>query len=150
MSTKREKAPGEIPAERAEQGSSPINQKLVQPSKPQKHRWAKRGIRIGAGFLAIVVLLLLSYVAALAIDIGPVTAYRMLTSGDSNINTYKIFPQRAVATGGSGSTLQQAPLANFPTTITYSYHGSQYTTRLSDLRSLSQLNSFRLVRVLFS
>src|SRR5271157_2204642 len=101
MSTKREKAPGETPAERAEQGSSPMNQKPVQPPKPQKHGWTKRGIKIGAGFLVIVVLLLLSYVAALAIDIGPVTAYRMLSSGDSNIYTYKIFPQRAVATGGS-------------------------------------------------
>lgn len=58
----------------------------------------KKGVKIGGGFLVIAVLLWLSYVAALAIDIGPVTAYRMLTSGNSNIYTYTIFPQRAIAT----------------------------------------------------
>ena len=78
--------------------------------------------------------------------IGPVTAYRMLTSGDSNIDTYKIFPQRAIATGGSVSVLQQASLANFPTTITFSYNGSQYTTRLSDLFAQTDTQAFIVIR----
>jgi CubicO group peptidase (beta-lactamase class C family) len=124
-----------------------VNQKPVQPPKPQKKRsWAKRGIKIGAGVLVIAVLLVLSYVAALAIDIGPVTTYRMLTNLDSNITTYKIFPYRTIATGGSVSALKTASLANFPTTITYSYHGSQYTTRLSDLFAQTDTQAFIVIR----
>ena len=83
-----------------------MNQKSVQPPQQKKHLWIKRGIKIGGGLLVLAVLLVLSYIAALAIAVGPVTAYRIETSGDSNINTYKIFPQRAIATGGSVSTLK--------------------------------------------
>src|SRR6266567_9119648 len=107
-----------------------MNHKSVQPPQQKKKRfWTKRGMKIGGGLLVVAVLLVLSYVAALAIAIGPVTAYRMLTNLNSNIYTYKIFPQRAIATGGSVSALKQASLANFPETITFSYNGSHYTTR---------------------
>ncbi len=123
-----------------------MNQKSVQPPQQKKHLWTKRGIKIGGGLLVLVVLLVLSYFAALAIAIGPVTAYRIETSGDSNINTYKIFPQRAIATGGSVSTLKQASLANFPTTITFEYNGSHYTTRLNDLFAQTDTQAFIVIR----
>src|SRR5215467_5512225 len=146
MSTNTERAPVATPAERAAQGIMPMNHKLVQPPQQKKRLWTKRGIKIGGGSLVVLVLLLLSYVAAVAVAIGPVTAYRMLTNLDSNIYTYKIFPQRAIATGGSVSTLQQASLANFPTMITYSYHGSQYTTRLNDLFAQTNTQAFIIIR----
>lgn len=145
MSTKPKRTPLETPAERAAPGSTQVNQKPVQPPKPQKRRWAKRGIKIGAGVLVIAVLLVLSYVAAAVIYLDPVTAYRMQTSGDSNIYTYQIFPQRAIATGGSVSTLPQASLADFPTTITYSYYGS-HTARLSDLLAQTDTQAFIVIR----
>ncbi len=124
-----------------------MNQKSVQtPQQNKKRFWTKRGMKIGGGLLVVAVLLVLSYIAALAIDIGPVTAYRMLTSGDTNIYTYKIFPQRAIATGGSVSALKQASLANFPATITFSYNGSHYTTRLNDLFAQTDTQAFIVIR----
>jgi CubicO group peptidase (beta-lactamase class C family) len=124
-----------------------MNQKRVQPPQQKKKRfWTKRGMKIGGGLLVVAVLLVLSYVAALAIAIGPVTAYRMLTNLNSNIDTYKIFPQRAIATGGSVSALKQASLANFPETITFSYNGSHYTTRLSDLFAQTDTQAFIIIR----
>ena len=93
----------------------------------------------------LAVLLVLSYVAAELIYLDPVTAYRIETNGDSNINTYKIFPQRAIATGGSVSVLKTGSLANFPTTITYSYDGS-HTARLSDLLAQTDTQAFIVIR----
>jgi len=136
-----------FPQKNTEMNQKLMNQKRVHPPQQKKQRWwAKRGIKIGGGLLVVAVLLVLSYIALLAIDIGPVTAYRMLTSGNSNIYTYTIFPKRAIATGGSVSTLQQASLASFPTTITYSYHGSQYTTRLNDLLVWADTQAFIVIR----
>ena len=112
----------------------------------QQRLWAKKAMKIGGGLLGLAVLLVLSYLAALAIAIRPVTAYRMLTSGDSNIDTFKIFPQRAIETAGSVSTLKQASLANFPSTITFSYNGSQYTTGLSDLFAQTDTQAFIVIR----
>jgi len=101
-------------------------------------------IRLALG-LGVAVLLVLSYYAALVIYLGPATYYRILTNGDSNIDTYKIFPQRAIATGGSVSVLPQASLANFPTTITYSYYGS-HTARLTDLLAQTDTQAFLVIR----
>lgn len=66
--------------------------------RQQKQRsWVQTALRVGGGLLVLVVLLVVSYFAANAIALDPVTAYRMHTSGDSNIYTYTIFPQRAIA-----------------------------------------------------
>jgi hypothetical protein len=123
-----------------------MNEKSMQPPQQKKHLWIKRGLKIGGVLAVLLVLGYIGYFAALAIDIGPVTAYRIETSGDSNINTYKIFPQRAIATGGSISTLKQASLANFPTTITFEYNGSHYTTQLNDLFAQTDTQAFIVIR----
>jgi CubicO group peptidase (beta-lactamase class C family) len=107
---------------------------------------SRRGIRIGGGLLGLAVIILLVYVVALALVIGPVTAYRVLTSGDSNINTFKIFPQRPIATGGIVSTLKRASLADFPATIAFSYNGSQYSTGLDDLFAQTNTQAFIVIR----
>ena len=116
------------------------------PQQNKKRFWAKRGMKIGGGLLGLAVLLVLSYLAALFIATGPVTAYRMMTTGDSTIDTYTIFPHRAIATGGSVSTLKQGSLANFPATITFAYLGRQYTTRLSDLFAQTGTKAFIVIR----
>jgi len=96
--------------------------------------------------VGIAALIFLIYQVAIAVEIGPVTAYRMETSGDSNIYTYKIFPQRAIATGVSVSALKQASLASFPTSITYSFNGNQYTTGLDELFAQTDTQAFIVVR----
>jgi CubicO group peptidase (beta-lactamase class C family) len=142
-----QREPFETPSEQAAQRSKLMNQNGMQPPQQKKQRWwSKRGMKIGGGFLVMVVLLVLSYIAAVAIAIGPITAYRMLTSLDSNIYTYKIFPQRAIATGGSVSTLKQASQVNFPTTITFSYNGSHYITGLKDLFAQTDTQAFIVIR----
>ncbi len=124
-----------------------MSQKNVRTSQQQKKRlWAKRGMKMGAGLLGLAVLLVLSYVAALMIAMGPETAYRMLTNGDSTIDTYKMFPYRTIATGGSVSALKTGSLANFPATVTFSYNGSQYTSRLSDLFAQTDTQAFIVIR----
>jgi CubicO group peptidase (beta-lactamase class C family) len=124
-----------------------VHQQTVQPPLPQKGRvWAGRGAKLGGGLVGVGVLLVFLYVAALAVANDPATAYRQVTSGDSNISTYQIFPQRAIAPGGSVSTLQQASLATFPTTITYAFQGQQYTTGLDDLFAQTDTQAFIVVR----
>ncbi len=145
MSTELKKAFPETQAEQAELWNKPMTQKAARP--PQRQRlWERRGIKIGAGFLAMALLLVVSYFTALAIYLDPVTAYRMVTSGDSNINTYKIFPQRAVANGGPVSTLNTATLANFPSSVTYSYDGRQYSIGLNDLFATTDTQAFIVIR----
>ena len=122
-----------------------MNKPSVKPPQQKKRRWAKRGIKMSAGVLVLAVLLVIGYFAAEVIYLDPVTAYRIETSGGSNIYTFKIFPQRAIATDGSVSTLQHASLANFPTTITYSYYGS-HTARLSDLLAQTDTQAFIVIR----
>ncbi|MGO8948223.1 MAG: serine hydrolase domain-containing protein [Ktedonobacterales bacterium] len=117
-----------------------------QQSQQQKSRfWPKRGLKIGIGILGSAVLLVLAYAAALVIVLGPVTAYRMMTNLNSNIYTYKIFPARTIAPSGSVSTLKQGSLANFPQTISYSYDGLHYTTRLSDLLAQTDTQAFIVI-----
>ncbi len=122
-----------------------MNHKRVQPPQQKKRLWAKRGIKIGAGVLVVAVLLVIGYYAAEVIYLDPVTFSRIETSGDSNIYTYQIFPQRAIATGGSVSVLPEASLTNFPTTITYSYYGS-HTARLSNLLAQTDTQAFIVIR----
>jgi CubicO group peptidase (beta-lactamase class C family) len=124
-----------------------IDPQTVDKRQKEKQRsWAKRGLRIAGGLLGLAVLLVISYFAAAAIAIGPVTEYRMASDGDSNIYSYKIFPQRLIATGTSVSTLKQASLVNFPTTITFDYNGTQYTTGLDDLFAHTDTQAFIVVR----
>jgi CubicO group peptidase (beta-lactamase class C family) len=108
--------------------------------------WAKIVVITGGILLGLPLLLVVGYYAAKAIALDPVTAYRIETSGGSNIYTYKIFPQRAIAPGGSVSTLKQASLENFPSTITYEAYGSQYTTGLNDLLVQTDTQAFIVVR----
>ncbi len=108
--------------------------------------WAKRAMRIGGILLGLAALVVVGYFTAKAIALDPVTAYRMEISGDSNIYTYKIFPQRAVAPSGSVSTLKQASLGNFPTTITFTYYGTQYTGGLDELFAQTDTQAFIVVR----
>jgi CubicO group peptidase (beta-lactamase class C family) len=123
-----------------------MNQTSVKPPQQKNRLWAKRGIKMSAGVLVIAVLLVIGYFAAEVIYLDPVTAYRIETSGGSNIDTYKIFPQRAIATGGSVSVLPQASLANFPTTISFGYQGRQYTSRLTDLLAQTDTQAFIVIR----
>ena len=73
----------------------------VRPPEQQREKksrfWPQRGMKIGAGALGGAVLLVLGYLAALVVALGPVTAYRMMTNLNSDINTYKIFPTRTIA-----------------------------------------------------
>jgi CubicO group peptidase (beta-lactamase class C family) len=87
-----------------------------------------------------------SYVVAVMIAVGPATAYRLATSGGSNIYTYKNFPQRTIARGGSVSSLKQGNIATLPATITFSYNGRQYTARLSDLLAQTDTQAFIVIR----
>jgi len=123
-----------------------MSQRSVRIPQQKKRWWAKWGLKMSAGLLGLVVLLVLSYLAALMIDMGPETAYRMITNGDSTPDTYKIFPYWTIATGGSVSALKTASLANFPATVTFSYNGSQYTSRLTDLFAQTDTQAFIVIR----
>ena len=46
----------------------------------------------------------------------------------------------------SGNTVTVASTANFPATITFSYHGSHYTTRLNDLFAQTDTQAFIVIR----
>jgi CubicO group peptidase (beta-lactamase class C family) len=124
-----------------------MSKRSVQiPQQGTQRLWTRRGIKVGGGVIAFAVLLVLSYIAALLIVLGPVTAYRIATSGDSNINTYKIFPQRAIAHGGPVSALEQGSPATFPPTITFSYNGRHYTTGVRDLLAQTDTQAFIVIR----
>ena len=120
-------------------------------TQEQKRFWhmrgVKRGMKIGGGVLGSALLLLLTYAVALMVALGPVTSYRMMTNLDSNFQTYKIFPQRPIARGGQVSALKQGNLAAFPTTITisYTFNGQHYTTRLSDLLAQTDTQAFIVI-----
>ncbi len=110
------------------------------------HSWAIRGLKLVGCLLGLAALLVVGYFAAEVVYLGPVTAYRIETTGDTNIYTYKIFPQRPVAAGASVSSLKQANSANFPATITYEAYGSQSTTSLDDLLAQTDTQAFIVVR----
>ena len=98
------------------------------------------------GVLGGAVLLVLGYLAALVIALGPVTAYRMMTNLNSNINTYKIFPARTIARSGPVSTLPPGSLSDFPQTLTFSYNGIHYSTGFNELLAQSDTQAFIVIR----
>src|SRR5579875_2124200 len=55
----------------------------------------------------------------MAIAMGPVTAYREITAGDSTIRTWTIFPQRAVAAPPVASPLAFGTPVELPATLTF-------------------------------
>jgi CubicO group peptidase (beta-lactamase class C family) len=116
--------------------------------KPRKklRSCARRGLKVGGSLLGLAILFVVGWFVAFAIHLRPVTAYRMLTSGDSDIHTYKIFPQRAIAPGGSISTLKQTSLPGFPATITFMLNGTQYATGLNDLFARTNTQAFIVIR----
>lgn len=119
----------------------------MRAPEPEKKRvWLRRGTKIGGGVLGTALVLVVSYLAVAAIALGPVTAYRLYTNGDSNFQTFRIFPQRPVANGGPVSTLPHGSLATFPETITFSYNGHTYTTQLSDLLAQTDTQAFIVIR----
>ena len=85
------------------------------------------------------------YFAAVFILRGPIVAYRMITNGAPNIYTYTIFPQRAIENTGTVSELKKESLAGFPETVTFPYHGSQRTMRLSDLFTQTDTKAFIVI-----
>jgi CubicO group peptidase (beta-lactamase class C family) len=103
-------------------------------------------MRIGGSLLALVIVLALVYVGAGVVANGPVTTYRMITSGDSNIYTFKIFPQRPVAAGGSVSVLDQGPQTPLPEQVSFSFSGSQYTANVPDLLAQTGTQAFIIVQ----
>jgi CubicO group peptidase (beta-lactamase class C family) len=123
-----------------------VNPKSAAQVQEKPRSWGKRGLKIGGVFLGLAALLVVGYYAAKAIVLDPVTVYRLETSGSSNINTYKIFPQRPIAPGGSVSTLKQANLPNFPTTITFTFYGTRYSTSLDELFTQTDTQAFIVVR----
>ena len=78
-----------------------------------------RTIKTAGGVLAIASVIVFVCAGALAIDPGPVTASRILSSGDSNIYTFKIFPQRPIVASRSVSVLDQGPQASLPDTVSF-------------------------------
>ena len=128
-------------------GSLSLDRQGWDKSQPKKQQvWAIQGLKLIAILLGMAALLGIGYYAARVIFLDPVTAYRMQTSGDSNINTYKIFPQRPIAPGGSLSLLKQANLANFPSTVTLPFNGTQTTTSLKDLFTQTDTQAFIVIR----
>jgi hypothetical protein len=109
-------------------------------------RWPRKKTKIYAGGGLTVLLFVLSYVTALIVATGPVTTYRMLTNGDSTIETFKIFPYRTIATAEPVSALKTQSLANFPTTINFSYLGNNYNTTLVDLFAHTDTQAFIVIR----
>jgi CubicO group peptidase (beta-lactamase class C family) len=105
-----------------------------------------RAMGIVGRVMALVIVLGLVYVAAGIIANGPVTTYRMITSGDSNIYTFKIFPQRPVVAGGSVSVLDQGPQASLPGTISFFFAGSQYTANMPDVLARTGTQAFIIVQ----
>ena len=109
----------------------------------------RTAIKIIAGLLGLGALVVVGYVAAIAIVMGPVVAYREITNGDSSITTWKIFPQRPVATGSSTSALPQGHTVNLPDAITFpvaTAPGTQRTARLNDLIAQSDTKAFIVIR----
>jgi len=117
-----------------------------QERQKKPRLWVRRGLKISGFLLGLVALIVVGYFAVFMIHLGPVTAYRMLTSGDSNIYTFKIFPQRPIAASGLISALEQTSPANFPATITFTFKGTQYTTGLNELISRTDTKAFIVIR----
>src|SRR5690348_15025137 len=104
--------PGSLLAPFTERSTKMIQHSLHSPTHnaptpTNKRFWQRRGTKIGGLFLGSALLFVLSYVLAAMIAIGPITAFRMATNGDSNFHTFKIFPQRPIARGGPVSDLKQ-------------------------------------------
>lgn len=123
-----------------------LNPQTSAKAQKKLGSWAKKGLKMGGVLLGFAALLVAGYFTAAAIALDPATAYRMLTSGNSNIDTYKIFPQRPVAPSGSVSTLKQATLANFPSTVSFTYHSAPYMTGLNDLFAQTHTQAFIVIR----
>jgi hypothetical protein len=70
-----------------------VHQQTTQaPRQSRKRFWTRRGAKMGVGLLAFFVLLVLGYVAAVLVVVGPVTAYRIAVNRNSTVETFKIFP----------------------------------------------------------
>ena len=100
--------------------------------------------------LALSAFLVAGYVAAMALVMGPVTAYREMTGGDSTIRTWRIFSQRAVHTGGWVSALPQGRPVTLPETVTFPVltapPGTRRTVRLSELFAQTDTKAFIVIR----
>jgi CubicO group peptidase (beta-lactamase class C family) len=123
-----------------------VNPQAAAHEQVKPRSWAQRGLKIAGVVLGSAALLIIVWLIAGTIYLDPVTTYRMLTSGDSNIYTYKIFPQRTIAPGGSISTLKQASLPNFPATVTFSVYGTKYSTGLDELFAQTDTQAFIVIR----
>jgi CubicO group peptidase (beta-lactamase class C family) len=132
MASKTASAPAETPAVRP-------------PQQSNKRFWRRRGTKIGGGLLGSALFLVLSYIVAVMIAVGPVTTFRLAAHGGSNIYTYAIFPQRPIARGGPVSTLKQGSLASLPKTITFSYNGRHFIVRLSDLLAQTDTQAYIVI-----
>lgn len=73
------------------------------------------------------------------------TTYRILTNGEPDTQTYKIFPQRAVEPAETPWLLPTSP-ADFPKSVTFFYQGRQRTQRLDDLLTASKTTAFLVIR----
>lgn len=79
-----------------------------------KRSTVPRALRLSA---IAAVAVTLAYFGALVAARGPIATYRMATNGAPGVDTWRIFPQRAVENTGPRTALAMAPMPTFPRTV---------------------------------
>lgn len=95
--------------------------------------------------LAVVVFLLATFLIAASIYDSPGYAWRLLRHGHSDIQDYKIFPERAVANGSTYSPLPRAHQGT-PYEVAYVYQGETRTEVLDDLLKRTETRAFLIIK----
>ena len=105
----------------------------------------KTFLKVLAGLLAIVIVLIAVLFIAMSITNSPVYAWRVLTLLSSDIQDYKVFSSRPVENDGAYSLIEtgQHPI---PDQVEYRYENGTRTENLADLLKRTGTRAFLIVK----
>ena len=105
-----------------------------------KNIWKGTGILLG-----VIVLLFAVLFVAVSIFDSPTYAWRLIRYGHSDIQDYKIFPERAIANGATFSPIPRGD-QGAPAEVEYEYQGEPRTESLDNLLKRSETRAFLIIK----
>jgi CubicO group peptidase (beta-lactamase class C family) len=102
--------------------------------------------KVSLVLLLILSILFLAFIVALSLFDSPEYARRLVMYGDSDINDYRIFPERAIQNGGNVSALETVD-AGFPQTAVWydPFMEEERTENLEELFQLTDTKAFIVI-----
>jgi CubicO group peptidase (beta-lactamase class C family) len=116
-----------------------------QTANRQEENAMKTAVKAAAIVLGIVAVLSGGMLAAMSIYNSPTYAWRLLRYGQSDIEDYKIFPERPISRGSSSSTIE-AGQGSIPTHVEYFYADQLRSETLDDLLQRTGTRAFLVIK----